>query len=56
MLPEIIFKKVAGINCWKQKELEAINVAMNSFEWEQYVHKILAFAVCSPKFPKNTSN
>ena len=39
-----------------QKQLEAINVVMNSFEWKQNKHKILAFVVCSPKFPKNTLN
>ena len=39
-----------------QKKLQAINVAMNSFEWKQNEHKILAFVVCSPKFPKNTLN
>ena len=32
-----------------QKKLQAINVAMNSFEWKQNKHKILAFVVCSPK-------
>ena len=37
-----------------QKKLEAINVAMNSFECKQNEHKILALVVCSPKFPKNT--
>ena len=39
-----------------QKQLQAINVVMNSFEWKQNEHKILAFVVCSPKFPKNTLN
>ena len=35
-----------------QNKLQATNVAMNRFEWEQNEHKILAFVVCSPKFPK----
>ena len=39
-----------------QKRFQAINVAMTGFEWKQNEHKILAFAVCSPKFPKNTLN
>ena len=39
-----------------QKKLQAINVAMNSFEWKQNEQKILAFVVCSSKFPKNTLN
>ena len=38
------------------KKLQAINVAMNSFEWKQNEHKILAFVVWLPKFPKNTLN
>ena len=37
-----------------QKTLQAINGTMNSFEWEQNEHKILAFVVCL--FPKNTLN
>ena len=37
-----------------QKKLQSINVTMNSFEWKQNELKILAFVVCSPKFPKNT--
>ena len=36
------------------KKLQAINVAMNSFEWKQNEHKILTFVVCSTKFPKNS--
>ena len=36
------------------KTLQAINVAMNSFEWKQNEYKILTFVVCSTKFPKNT--
>ena len=39
-----------------QKKLQAINVAIDSFEWKQNEHKILAFDVCSPKFPKNILN
>ena len=37
-----------------QKMLQAENVSMNSFEWKPNEHKILAFVVSSPKFPKNT--
>ena len=36
------------------KTLQAINVAMNSFEWKQNEHKILTFVDCSTKFPKNS--
>ena len=32
-----------------QKKLQEINVVMNSFEWKQNEHKILAFVVFSPK-------
>ena len=39
-----------------QKKLQAVNAAMNSFEWKQNEHKILVFVGCSPKFPKNTLN
>ena len=39
-----------------QKNLQAINVAMISFECKQNERKILAFVVCLPKFPKNTLN
>ena len=39
-----------------QKKLQAIIVAMNSFEWEKNEHKMLAFVVCLPKFPKNSLN
>ena len=50
MLRENIFKKVVGIKCcddsFPPKKLQAINVAMNSFEWKQNEHKILAFVVC----------
>ena len=43
MLPGFIF----------QNKLQAINVLINRFKWEQNEHKILAFVVvCSPKFPK----
>ena len=37
-----------------QKKLQAINVWMNSFKWEQNEYKILAFVVCL--FPKNSLN
>ena len=39
-----------------QKNLQAINVAMISFECKQNERKILTFVVCLPKFPKNTLN
>ena len=43
MLPGFIF----------QNKLQAINVLINRFKWEQNKHKILAFVVvCCPKFPK----
>ena len=35
-----------------QKKLQAMNVVMKSFEWKQNEHKILAFIVCSSKFPR----
>ena len=39
-----------------QNKLQTINVTMNIFEWKQNEPKILAFVVCSPKFPKSTLN
>ena len=57
MLRENIFKKVVGIKCCEDsfppKKLQAINVAMNSFEWKQNEHKILAFVVCFGSAKKN---
>ena len=37
-----------------QKKLQALNIVMNNSEWKQNEHRILAFVVCSPKFPKIT--
>ena len=54
-----LIQNVADTKCCEKlfsKKLQTINVAMNSFEWKQNEHKILASVVCSPKFLKNTLN
>ena len=55
-----LIQKVADSKCRERsfsKKLRALNVAMNSFEWKQNEHKILAFVKFKvSKFPKNTLN